>query len=86
LASGYDIPDNAPVVDEGKRVTLPWASFFGRLRLVCQAAQQSGTTANRPTSKLWIGRGYFDTTLGKPVWVKQVSPTVVWVDATGTTV
>lgn len=42
----------------------------------------SGTTANRPTS-VTAGQEYFDTTLGKPVWLKSVG---VWVDATGTTV
>ena len=28
----------------------------------------SGATASRPSSGNWIGRQYFDTTLGKPVW------------------
>ena len=46
------------------------------------AVQQSGTTAERPTSDLFIGRPYFDTTLGKPIWVKTISP-VLWVDAAG---
>jgi hypothetical protein len=44
----------------------------------------SGTTAQRPTPR-GISQLYFDTTLGKPIWVKQVSP-AIWVDATGTTV
>jgi hypothetical protein len=45
---------------------------------------KSGTTANRPTT-VYVGMPYFDTTLGKMIWVKQVSPTV-WVDGTGATV
>ncbi len=43
---------------------------------------QSGTTAQRPTAGLWVGREYFDTTLGKPVWYDGSG----WVDATGATV
>jgi hypothetical protein len=45
----------------------------------------ANTTANRPTTNLYIGRRYFDTSLGKPIWLKQTSP-AVWVDATGATV
>jgi hypothetical protein len=28
----------------------------------------SGTSANRPTSRLQVGEVYFDTTLGVPLW------------------
>jgi hypothetical protein len=50
--------------------------------VVCSALTQSGTTAQRPTSLLWVGRTYFDTTLGYPVWLLSTGPDV-WVDATG---
>jgi hypothetical protein len=51
------------------------------------ASSGSGTTANRPTltangGALFVGTGYFDTTLGKPIWWNGT----VWKDATGTTV
>lgn len=50
------------------------------------AAQiESGTTTNRPTQNLYVGRIYFDTTLGKQINVKSISPTV-WVDGNGTVV
>lgn len=45
---------------------------------------QSGTTTQRPTPT-YIGQTHFDTTLGKPIWCKTISP-IVWVDSTGTTV
>lgn len=45
----------------------------------------SGVTVSRPTTGLYVGLFYFDTTLGKPIWVKTVAGPV-WVDATGTTV
>jgi hypothetical protein len=82
MPSSFDIPDNAPVVDDKMRVTLPWLQWVSRIQRIVSAVQQSGTTAQRPTTLLWIGRTYFDTTLGKPVWVDSVSP-AVWVDATG---
>jgi len=63
----------------------PWTNFFTHVFEICFANQSSGTTANRPTTYLWVGRIYFDTTLGKPVWLKSVSPSV-WVDAAGTSV
>ena len=46
-----------------------------------RASVDSGTTADRPTSDLWTGRTYFDTTLGQPIWYDGSG----WVDATGTT-
>lgn len=44
----------------------------------------SGTTAQRPTAPV-VGQEYFDITLGKPIWCKQIYK-VIWVDATGKTV
>lgn len=45
----------------------------------------SGTSAERPTTIGEIGGMFFDTTLGKPIWIKTTDP-LVWVDATGATV
>ena len=60
-----------------------WRNFFNQVFSVCNAVSQSGTTAQRPVSFLYIGRIYFDTTLGKPIWLESIGPSV-WVDATGT--
>lgn len=62
--------------------TKPWAQWFSRVGTRLMAVEQSGPTAERPTSGLWIGRRFFDTTLGKPVYVKSLGPTV-WVDGAG---
>lgn len=43
------------------------------------ALRQSGTTAKRPTTMLYPGRPYYDTTLAKPIWYKGPG----WIDATG---
>lgn len=44
----------------------------------------SGTTAQRPTDFLYLGRFYWDEDLDKPVWVKSIGPPAVWVDGVGT--
>lgn len=82
--SNFDIPANNPVVDETRYSTVPWGNLFSRWQTLISASQQSGVTADRPTKALWIGRRYFDTTLGKPVFVKAVKPAIVWVDGVGT--
>ena len=79
---GFDFPSNSVVVDPMRMVTPPWGAWVQRVHDVAIASQQSGATADRPTAGLWIGRQFYDTTLGKPVWVQSVRPTV-WVDATG---
>ena len=45
---------------------------------------QGGATAARPASPT-LYQSYFDTTLGQPIWCKQVSP-AIWVNAAGVTV
>ena len=42
----------------------------------------NGATGSRPTHDLMIGDQYFDVTLGNPIWVKSIHPTV-WVNAAG---
>lgn len=62
-----------------------WYSWFKYAFRVLYAAEESGTTANRPTTDLWVGRRYYDTTLSLPVYVSSLEPTV-WKDAVGNTV
>lgn len=63
-----------------------WSAWFTQAFQVLFAAQQSGTTAQRPTTNLWPGRPYFDTSLGtngKPIFVNKAA--TGWVLADGTT-
>lgn len=73
----------------GRFLSNGWATFVSSLyRQAVRSVnglEESGTTANRPTTDLWVGRQYFDTTLGYPVFVKSLGPTV-WVNGAGTTV
>ena len=41
-------------------------------------------SAGRPTTDLAIGMTIFDTTLNKPIWLKNLTPT--WIDSTGSAV
>jgi hypothetical protein len=77
-----------PPITEGRdpyQFFPPWAGWFTLVQTIVQALSSSGTTAQRPTATLWIGRMYFDTTLGKPIWIRSLSPTV-WIDASGAVV
>lgn len=63
--------------------TMPWASWFSTLQQIAQATSSSGPTTQRPTTNTYVGQFYFDTTLGKPIWVKTPGAAPGWVDATG---
>ena len=82
-SNNFDSPTNSVVVDENQNMTVPWVAWVQRVHNVASSAQESGTTAQRPIAGLWIGRRFFDTTLGKPVYLKSVKPSV-WVDGVGT--
>lgn len=79
--SGYDLPSGA-LLDEGGNLTPAWAQWFTRTHNSTRTLQESGITADRPDKLLWVGRFYFDITIGKPIWLRSVGPNV-WVDATG---
>ena len=61
---------------------MPWMVWFQRVHNVVIAQQQSGPTALRPKTGLYIGRRFYDETLNKPVYVRAVNP-IVWRDAMG---
>lgn len=81
----FELPSNDPVVGDDKKAFRTWMQWFSTVHNIVQSIQQSGPTAERPTSMLWIGRQFYDTTLSKPVYVRAVKPTV-WRDAAGTIV
>lgn len=70
-------PRSKSVQDD--RALGTWVSLVSDL---LTGSTQSGVTADRPTTGLYLGRQYFDTTLGYPIWYDGTN----WVDATGSTV
>ena len=81
----FELPSNNALNGADGFASVSWLQWFNLVHQTVTAARQSGTTANRPDRLLWIGRRYFDATLGKPVYLKSVKP-AVWVDASGATV
>ena len=78
-------PLNSAVDTDGKSLSDSWAEWFNKLWIVGGSQDNSGVTADRPTKNLFVGRPYFDTTLGYPIWLKSVRPTV-WCNSSGTSV
>ena len=73
-------PPTTAVDKNGDSVSQSWLSFFNSVYGILSALTQSGTSDQRPTKLLWVGRTYFDTTLGKPIWYSGLG----WVLADGT--
>jgi hypothetical protein len=65
--------------------TAAWAGWFSTVQKILVATSSSGTTAQRPTSGLYVGQFFMDLGLGKPIWLKSTTGPV-WVDATGAAV
>lgn len=80
-----------PVVDmsgDHPHNDTDWIAFFSVLQMIAFASTRSGTTAQRPTSATpgrWVGMPYYDTTIGKPIWLQSVVPDV-WITAAGAVV
>lgn len=79
--STYDIPKGAPF-DSAGNWTPAWAQWLTRTHSAVVTLQQDGPTAERPDRLLWVGRFYYDTDLGHPIWLHAINP-VVWHDAAG---
>lgn len=83
------VPSTNVIVDTSGRLTSLWQAFMASIGTWLGPIGQSGTTTNRPVTSankpLYVGQPYFDTSLGKPIWVKSLNPTV-WSDATGASV
>ena len=79
------ISSRLPVAEDFAVWPKPWANWMTQAWQILVATSQSGATAQRPTAILWIGRTYFDTTIGLPIWIQSLGPTV-WIDAAGNVV
>lgn len=64
-----------------------WVAWFHKIQILLSATVQSGTTAERPTTGLYVGRIFFDESLGtagKPIFRDKNN--TGWVDAAGSAV
>ena len=67
------------------RMTPLWQLWFNSVQHWLGPQGQFGATSTRPTTGLYVGLSYYDQTLGYPVFVHQVTPTV-WHNGAGATV
>lgn len=82
--ANYDFPSDPKPLDDQGNWSPAYAQWVQRTHSNARTLQQSGSTADRPNSNLWIGRRYFDTDLGKMVWVASVAAGVAtWVTWSG---
>lgn len=63
--------------------TAQWGGWFNNAQTILQDASNSGTTIQRPTTYQYVGKPYFDTTLGIPIWLKTPGAVPVWVNSAG---
>lgn len=84
MAKTFDYSNNSKVVDTNGMLTPAWADIFSRWHNLITDSISSGTTANRPTTRLYVGRFYYDETLNKPIWFSALPN--VWRDADGVVV
>lgn len=79
------IPRPEGFVGKDYRLHAPWQAWFSLISFILQPMGGNGVTASRPTNNLYVGLMYFDSTLGLPVFIKSLNPTV-WVNGAGSVV
>ena len=68
-------PFQSTLVDADGRTQTPWVQWFSQLQPLLNSVNSSGPTSARPTSGLYIGYAYFDTTLNQMVYWSGV----IWI-------
>lgn len=76
------LPVGPAVNPKTGQLTMSWAAWMNQAQQLLADVGNSGTTAQRPVTQLYIGKPYFDTTLGYAINVQSVNPTV-WVNGAG---
>lgn len=74
------IREPLPVVGQSATWPKSWANWLNQVWAVTTTLNSSGVTGDRPTENLWVGRFYFDTTLGLPIYWNGT----IWIKADGT--
>ena len=83
------VPSTPVIVDDQRTLVPVYQAWFSSIQNWLRPVGSSGTTAKRPVNStqsfMYVGQMYFDVTLGKPIFVQSLNPTV-WIDASGTVV
>lgn len=75
-------PNQTAVQDSSGNITAPWQIYFSQVFKAITALESSGTTAQRPVKGLFVGRQYFDTSLGYVIHYNGIN----WVNSAGSVV
>ena len=75
----FPVADELDVEGKVARWRVPSLEWFRKVYIVVNDMQNSGTTAQRPASDMYVGKPYFDSTLGLPIWWNGSA----WIDAAG---
>jgi hypothetical protein len=78
-------PPITPIMGPNGQLPKEWMSVFQQISNAINPLYQYGTTIQRPTTGVYLGQMFFDTTLGYPVFIKSLNP-IVWVNGAGATV
>lgn len=68
-----------PLVEEERIARVPMRQWMARISTLVTGLVGYGASTGRPTSDLWIGRPYFNTTTGQTEWWNGLT----WVTWTG---
>lgn len=72
-----------PMFDAHGNFTPSWQGWFSQAQTILTDCSNSGPTTARPTQTQYVGKKFFDTTLGIPIWMKTPGSSPVWVNASG---
>lgn len=79
------IPTSRQFLTESGEINRDWYLFLSQLGDTVEQITKSGTTAQRPTERVFVGMPFYDETLNKDIYVRAVNP-IVWRDSNGTVV
>jgi hypothetical protein len=77
------MPQNYNVNPLSTPLVIPSTGQLPKEANAVNSLYQYGTTAQRPTTGVYVGQMYFDTTKGFPIFIKSINP-IVWVNGAGT--
>jgi hypothetical protein len=77
------LPQTNVIGTKGERWSAVWQSWVNGVQQWLGPQGGFGVTAARPTTGLYVGLAFYDTTLGYPVFVHRVTPSVIWHNAAG---
>lgn len=86
MSSILSVPPTLSPFDQNNNPSSVWVEWVLSLYSYSRKYRGADTTANRPVNALEIGDWYYDLTLGYPIWVHQITPSIIWHNGAGASV